>query len=78
VVSQADVRQEEAHGDPGDASNMHTPSTVVPLPGPGDGIGSSAASPSTAPPAARLDESLPDDPCAGTCNATTDSSGDTL
>src|SRR5215468_6262337 len=78
VVSQADSRQEEAHGDPGDTRNTHATPTVVPLSGPGDESGWSAAAPSPTPPAARLDESLPDDPCAGPCDATTDSSGDTL
>src|SRR5262245_42430782 len=78
VVSQADSRQEETHGAPGDARNTHATPTIVPLHGPGDSVGRAPAAPHASPPAACLDESVPDDPCAGPCDVITNSSGDTV
>ena len=78
VVVQADLRQEKAHGDPGDTRNAHATPTVAALSGPGDSGGEAATSPAPTPPAARLEESLPHDAGPGACDALTDSSGDTL
>ena len=78
VVAQADLRQEKAHGDPGDTRNAHATPTVAALAGPGDSGGEATASPAPTPPAARLEESLPHDAGPGACDALTDSSGDTL